>query len=78
MRIVDTICISKEKAVSHYVDLIVKVIEENSEITQREGREFECQLKTSKSGVCLDQNWMFVDRGEEEGGVQKFKLFLRT
>ena len=78
MRIVDTICISKEKAVSHYVDLIVKIFEENSEVTQREGREFGCQLKKSKSGVCLDQNWMFVDRGEEEGRSPKFRFFLRT
>ena len=30
-------CISKEKAVRHYVDLIVKVFEENSEITQGGG-----------------------------------------
>ena len=59
-------CISKEKAVRHYVDLIAKVFEENSEITQGGGG-FECQTKTSKSRVCLDQNWMFVDRGEEEG-----------
>ena len=58
MRIVNTMCISKEKALRHYADLIVKVFEENSEITQRWG--IECQLKTSKSGVCLDQNCMFV------------------
>ena len=25
----------------------------------------ECQFRTSKSGLSLDQNWMFVDRGEE-------------
>ena len=31
-------CISKEKAVRHYLDLIVKVFEENFEITQRGGR----------------------------------------
>ena len=34
MRIVNTMCISKGKAVRHYVDLIGKVLEENSEITQ--------------------------------------------
>ena len=34
MRIVNAMCISKEKAVRHYVDLIVKIFEENSEITQ--------------------------------------------
>ena len=34
------------------------------------GEVVECQLRTSKSGVWLDQNWMFVDRGEEGVGVQ--------
>ena len=34
MRIVNTMRISKEKAVLHYVDLIVKVFEKNSEIIQ--------------------------------------------
>ena len=68
--------ISKEKAVLHYVDLIVKVFEKNSEIIQGVvcvcvcvcrggGGVVECQLRTSKSGVWLDQNWMFVDRREE-------------
>ena len=33
MSIENTICISKEKAVLHYVGLIAKVFEENSEIT---------------------------------------------
>ena len=36
MRIVNTMCISKEKtvkAVRHFADVIVKVFEENSEIT---------------------------------------------
>ena len=28
---------------------------------------FECQLRMPKSGVCLDQNLVFVDRGEEGG-----------
>ena len=35
----------------------------------------ECQLRKSKSCVCLDQNWMFVDRGEEGSGGPKFRLF---
>ena len=34
MRIVNTLCISKEKAVRHYVDLIVKVFKENPKIAQ--------------------------------------------
>ena len=62
MRIVNTMCISKEKAVRHYVNLIFKVFEETSEITQRKGGGVvECQLKKSKSGVWLGQNWMFVE-----------------
>ena len=28
----------------------------------------ECHLRTSKRGLGLDQNWMFVDRGGEEIG----------
>ena len=84
MRIVNTMCISKEKtvkAVRHFADVIVKVFEENSEITLgggggggQEGG-VECQLRKSKSCVCLDQNWMFVDRGEEGSGGPKFRLF---
>ena len=35
MRIVNTLCISKEKAAHYNVDLIVKFFEENSKITQR-------------------------------------------
>ena len=77
MRIVNTMRISKEKAVLHYVDLIVKVFEKNSEIAQGVVcvcvcvcEVVECQLRTSKSGVWLDQNWIFVDRGEEGVDVQ--------
>ena len=33
MRIVNTLCISKEKALHHYVNLIVKAFEENFEST---------------------------------------------
>ena len=33
MRIVNALCISKEKRLRHYVNLIVKVFEENFEIT---------------------------------------------
>ena len=56
IRIVNTMCNSREKAVRHYVDLVIKVFDENSEITQR-GRGVECQLRTSKSAVCSDQNF---------------------
>ena len=28
---------------------------------------FECRLKTSKGGVCLDKNWMLMDRREDGG-----------
>ena len=37
MRIVNTMCISKEIAVSHYVDLTVKFFKEIFEITYSEG-----------------------------------------
>ena len=37
MRKTSTLCISEEKAVHHYVNLIVRVFEENSEITQEWG-----------------------------------------
>ena len=54
MRLGNTICISKKKAVRHYADLIVKVFEENSKITQG----FECSdfrewgLLRSRFDVC--------------------------
>ena len=50
MRIINIICISKENAVRHYIDLIFKVFEENFEITQGAEGEggVECQLRTSK------------------------------
>ena len=61
MRIVNTMRISKGKTVLRYVDLIVKVFQKNSEITQgvvcvcgwggEGGEVVECQLRTSKSGV---------------------------
>ena len=38
-------------------------------------RDFGWQLRTSRRRVCLDQNWMFVDRGEEGGGGPKFRFF---
>ena len=71
MRIVNAMYISKEKAVGHYVDLIVKVFQEISKLLSVWG--FECQLKTPKSGVCLDQNWMFV----RKVGVQILDFFCR-
>ena len=73
MRIVNILCISKEKVLRHYVNLIVKIFAESFEITLDGGRGkgnggcFECQLRTSRSGVCLDQNLMFVDRGGAAG-----------
>ena len=41
------------------------------------GGGFECQLRTSKGGVCLDQNWIFVDRREEGVGVRNLDFFRR-
>ena len=76
MGIVNTLCTRKEKAVRHYyVNLIVKFFEGNSEITQRDGGEVECQLRTSIYVVWLDRNLMFVDRVEEGSGSPKFRLF---
>ena len=37
---------------------------------------FECELRTSKSGVRLDQNLMFMHRGEEGVGDSNFRLFV--
>ena len=76
MRIVNFLCISKEKVIRHYVNLIVNVFAESFEITLHGGRRregggggcFESQLRTSRSRVCLDQNLMFVDREGEAGG----------
>ena len=71
MRIVNTMCISKEKL---YVT--VKVFDGKFRNYPAWGRgALNTNLKTSKSGVCLDQNWMFVDKGEEKGGGPKFRLF---
>ena len=74
MRIVSTMCISKEKAVRHYVDLIVIVFEENSEITQGWGERdgFECQLRTSKSEMCFQG---MRGRREDWVGVQNLHYF---
>ena len=57
MRIVNTICISKEKTVRNLT-----------------GPGFECKLRTCKNGIRLDQNWIFMHRGEEGGG-SNFRLF---
>lgn len=61
----------EQRKSARYVDLIVKIFEENSKTTQGEGG-VESQLRTSKSGVCLDQTWMFVDRREKGSGGSKF------
>ena len=71
MRILNIVCISKEKAGRYYVDLIVKVFEENSEIIREGG--IECQLGTCKSGRSSDQNFMFVERGKR--GVRILDFF---
>ena len=69
MRIVNNMCISKEKAIRHYVDLIVKVFQEISEILIKD---------VQRWGLLRSKLAVFVDRGEEEGGGPKFRLFLRT
>ena len=77
MRIVNTLCINKDKKV--YVVILIslrKFLRTISKLPWME--DFECQLKTSRSGVCLEKNWMFVDRGEEAGEGTEIYTFLRT
>ena len=49
--------LTKETAVRHYADLIVKVFEEKSEITWG----YRMPIKDVQEWVHLDQNWMLVD-----------------
>ena len=49
---------------------------QSAQISQKQDGRNIYKLKTSNSGVCLDQNWMFVDREEEEGESPKFRLFF--
>ena len=72
MTIANTICISQKKAICDNVDLIAIVFQENSEISQG----FEFQSRTSKSGVCLDKNSMFVDRREKWVGIRNLDFLL--
>ena len=65
MRIVNTMRISKEKAVLHYVDLIVKVFEKNSEIAQ--GVVCVCVC------LCVWGCWMPI-KDVQEWGVIRPKL----
>ena len=80
IKIVNTFCINKEKTVWHYVDLIVKLIKGNYEITQG-GGVLNANLRTSKNGVCLDQSLIFVGKGGAWGegeivvGVQNLDFF---
>ena len=69
MRIVNTLCISKEKAVRHYVGLIVKVFKENPKIAQG-GRVLSANYRRAEWDV-LRPNWMFIDRREEGVGWGK-------
>ena len=73
MRIANTICISQKKAIRDNVDVIAIVFQENSEITHG----FAFQSRTSKSGVYLDKNSMFVDRKEKGVSIRNLG-FLRT
>ena len=63
MRIVNNMCVSKEKAIRHYVDVNVKVFEEISEILIKD---------VQKWGLLRSKLAVFVDRGEEVG--PKFRL----
>ena len=67
MRIVNTMRISKGKAVLHYVDLIVKVFQKNPEITQ--GVVCVCGEGGEGGGGC----WMPI-KDIQEWGVIRPKL----
>ena len=72
--IVNNMCISKEKSVRHYVDLFLQKFRNylgrgGGVVGGRGGGvRVECQLRTSKSGVC-------IDRAKEGCGVQNLDFF---
>ena len=72
-------CISKEKTACDYLISLLKFSRKIPKLPRvgGGGGEVECQLRTFKSGVCLHENWMFVDRGEERDRGPKFRIFLR-
>ena len=58
MKIVNIVCIRKKKATPHYVNLIVKVLEENPETSFSE-RGYEILIKYVQG---VDQNWLTVSK----------------
>ena len=77
MRKVNTLCSKKKR----YVTMLISLLQFSTKIPKLPrvdggGGDVECQLRTSKSGVCLVQNWMFVDRGEEGVGFRNLELFV--
>ena len=77
MRKVNTLCSKKKR----YVTMLISLLQFSTKIPKLPrvdggGGDVECQLRTSKSGVCLVQNWMFVDRGEEVVGFRNLELFV--
>ena len=50
VKILNFVCINKEKTIPQYVDLIVKVFEKNPETSFPGEVGIECQLRTSKKG----------------------------
>ena len=70
------------KTVGSSVSFIVHMriaIKKLSEITQGAWAGFECELRTSKSGICLDQNfkigWLCIE-GKRWVGVRKLDFFV--
>ena len=70
MKILNFVCINKEKAIPQYVDLIIKVFEENPETSFPGELGIECQLRTSKGGGKT--NFTCLRMGERCPKFQRF------
>ena len=76
MRIVNTLCVSREKKLySIMLISLLTFLRKISKLPWMEGFWMPVKDVQEWSGVCLEQNWMFVERGEEAGGGPKFRLF---
>ena len=68
-------CIIAKKKL--YVTMLISLLKFSRNIPKlpKAGKWFECQLRTSKGEVCLEENCMFVGRREVGVGGPKFRLF---
>ena len=56
-------CSTKKKKKKLYATILVLLLKISFKIPKlHRGRGIKCKLRTSKSGVGSDENWMFVDR----------------